>query len=62
MPRAPNLSDVFYLRLIFESSKELGNVSCVLQVKRNLKLDVLYQLGYFYVMCWEYGDSDSCRC
>jgi len=27
VPRAPNLSVVFYLRLIFEANKELGNAS-----------------------------------
>jgi hypothetical protein len=25
-------------------------------------LDAVYQLGYFYVMCYEYGDNDNCKC
>jgi hypothetical protein len=35
--------------------------SCVLQVSKTLSLDVVYKLGYFYVMCCEYGDINSCR-
>jgi hypothetical protein len=26
-----------------------------------LSLDVVYQLSYFYVMCYEYVDNNSCR-
>jgi hypothetical protein len=28
----------------------------------NFGLDAVYQLGYFYAMCCEYGDIDSYRC
>jgi hypothetical protein len=33
----------------------------LLQVNQSFGLDVVYHLGYFYVMCCECGDSERYR-
>jgi hypothetical protein len=37
-------------------------ILALFQVNQSFGLDVVYHLGYFYVMCCECGDNDGCRC
>ncbi len=39
----------------------LGLDSCVVWMSQSFSWDVVYHLGYFYVMCFECGDIDGYR-
>ncbi len=60
-------SIVFCCVFVFLLCKEFVEVFLLIlgimsfAIEQNFGLDVVYQLGYFYIMCCEYGDNNSCR-